>query len=111
MTADCTTKQGRIIDGATLRELTPPRINLSSSADVRRELAKVYRDVRQGRMDASEGTKLGYLLELMRKMIETEELEKRLAKIEANNEQLAGFETLPYDDVDASKEYQRIMGG
>lgn len=98
MTADRTTKQGRIIDGATLRELTPPRINLSSSADVRRELTKVYRDVRQGRLDPSEGTKLGYMLDLMRKMIEAEELEKRLARIEASNSDVAGFETVPYED-------------
>lgn len=82
MTSDCTTKQGRVIDGETLRELTPPRLNLSSSADIRRELAKVYRDARQGKIDPADATKLAYLLDLMRKMIETEELEKRLQRLE-----------------------------
>jgi hypothetical protein len=98
--SECRTrKQPQTLDAATLKPITTPRINLSSSADVRREIAKVYRDARQGRIDTADATKLGYLLDLMRKMIETEELEKRLAKIEANNQDVEGFETLPYEDI------------
>lgn len=39
-----------------------PRINLSTSEDIRREMAKVYRETRCKKILPSNGTKLVYML-------------------------------------------------
>ena len=66
------------------KEVRPsPRLNLTTIEDVRRELARVYRDARSGKIEASNATRLAYILDLMRKMIETSDLEKRIAALEA----------------------------
>ena len=39
-----------------------PRINLSTSEDIRREMAKVYRETRCNKILPSNGTKLVYML-------------------------------------------------
>ena len=39
-----------------------PRINLSTLADLRLEMAKIYREARAGALDLQDATKLGYLL-------------------------------------------------
>ncbi len=71
------------IDGATLLVLpTPPFINLKTADDVRLEMAKVYRDMRQGRIDMSDGTKLAYVLTQLNRAIETGIIENRLEAIE-----------------------------
>jgi len=61
---------------------TPPRIDLKTIDDVRVEMAKVYRDMRAGRMDTADGTKLAYVLGQIGKLIESGELEKRLEALE-----------------------------
>jgi hypothetical protein len=45
-------------------------------------MARVYRDVRTGRIQTADGTKLAYVLAQLGKLIETGELEKRLEAIE-----------------------------
>ena len=46
-----------------LVDLDPtPRINLSTSEDIRREMAKVYRETRCNKILPSNGTKLVYML-------------------------------------------------
>lgn len=59
-----------------------PRINLSSSEDIRREMAKVYRETRCNKILPSSGTKLVYMLINILKAYEVTEIEKRLTDLE-----------------------------
>jgi len=71
------------IDGASLHILpTPPTIHLKTADDVRLEMAKVYRDMRQGRIDMQDGTKLAYVLGQLTKAIETGIIESRMEALE-----------------------------
>lgn len=66
---------------------TPPRINLSSVEDVRREMARVYRDMRSGKLATQDGTRLTYVLDRMLNAFELIELERRLRALEDLDEQ------------------------
>ena len=77
-----------IIDSATgeLEGLPPEkntryRCRLDTASDVKRELAKLYREARSGLIDPAEATKLGWLLGEVRKTIE---VEQNTADIQAN---------------------------
>ena len=59
-----------------------PRINLSTSEDIRREMAKVYRETRCNKILPSNGTKLVYMLINILKSYEVTEIEKRLTDLE-----------------------------
>jgi hypothetical protein len=59
-----------------------PRINLSTSEDIRREMAKVYRETRCNKILPANGTKLVYMLISILKAYEVTEIEKRLADLE-----------------------------
>jgi predicted nucleic acid-binding protein len=59
-----------------------PRINLSTSEDIRREMAKVYRETRCNKILPSNGTKLVYMLMNILKAYEVTEIEKRLTDLE-----------------------------
>ena len=61
---------------------TPPRIDLKTIDDVRVEAARVYRDMRAGRIDPADGTKMAYVLGMIGKLIESGEVEKRLEALE-----------------------------
>ena len=61
---------------------TPPKIDLRDAQAIRRELARVYRDMRSGRIDTSDGTKLAYVLDMIRKAIETGSLAERMEMLE-----------------------------
>lgn len=75
--------QPATIDGASLHVLpTPQTIHLKSADDVRLEMAKVYRDMRQGRIEMADGTKLAYVLGQLNKAIETGVIETRLELME-----------------------------
>lgn len=56
----------------------PPKIDLHDAHAIRRELATVYRDMRAGRIDPADGTKLAYVLDMIRKSYETGVLEERM---------------------------------
>lgn len=74
------------IDGETQSVIpTPPKIDLATALDVRREMAKVYREVRAKRVDPADGTKLVYILAQVGKMIELHEIESRLTALEERN--------------------------
>lgn len=60
----------------------PQKIDLRDGAAIRRELGAVYRDMRSGRIDPSDGTKLAYVLDAIRKAYEAEVLETRLEIME-----------------------------
>jgi hypothetical protein len=59
-----------------------PRINLATSEDIRREMAKVYRETRCSKILPSNGTKLIYMLINILKAYEVTEVEKRLTDLE-----------------------------
>jgi predicted nucleic acid-binding protein len=62
-----------------------PRINLATSEDIRREMAKVYRETRCNKILPTNGTKLVYMLINILKAYEVTEIEKRLADLELAN--------------------------
>jgi predicted nucleic acid-binding protein len=59
-----------------------PRINLATSEDIRREMAKVYRETRCNKILPSNGTKLVFMLMSILKAYEVSEIEKRLTDLE-----------------------------
>lgn len=59
-----------------------PRITLATSEDIRREMAKVYRETRCNKILPTNGTKLVYMLINILKAYEVTEIEKRLTDLE-----------------------------
>ena len=55
---------------------------LTTLGQVRKELAQVYRDSRLRRVNANEGTKLTYILTMLARIIQGDELERRLEELE-----------------------------
>ena len=55
---------------------------LESLTDVRREMARVYRHMRHGRIDTQDATRMTYVLSQIAKIIQTAELEARVAAVE-----------------------------
>jgi hypothetical protein len=72
---------GRVVRGVAILP-TPPRIDLKTIDDVRVEMARVYRDMRAGRIETADGTKLAYVLSQIGKLIEAGDLEKRMEALE-----------------------------
>ena len=66
-------------------EKPTPRINLSTSEDIRREMAKVYRDSRLQKILPSEGTKLVFMLSQILKAHELYIIEKKLSELELSH--------------------------
>lgn len=71
----------RIIAGEVLTP-SPQPIRLSGAEEIRRELAAVYRDMRRGSIDMADGSRLAYVLDLLRRAHETEVLQRRLELLE-----------------------------
>ena len=61
---------------------TPKKISLHTPSQVRREMAAVYRDMRNGTIEATEGTKLIYALDRIREALKEEVIDGRLAVVE-----------------------------
>ncbi len=59
-----------------------PRIILSISVDIRREMARVYRETRFNKILPNNGSKLVYMLINILKAYEVTEIEKRLVDLE-----------------------------
>jgi hypothetical protein len=55
---------------------------LESLTDVRREMARVYRHMRHGRIDTQDATRMTYVLSQIAKIIQTAELDARVAAVE-----------------------------
>lgn len=64
-------------------ELPYPRINLSNSEDIRREMAKIYREARSQRMLSNDATKLIYILTQILKAHEVFFIEQKLVALES----------------------------
>ena len=61
---------------------SPMRIDLYNPTEIRREMGKVYRDMRTGKIPAQDGTRLVYVLDMIRKAYETDILQERITLIE-----------------------------
>jgi hypothetical protein len=77
------------IDGETgeVETLTPQkgqryRCKLDTMQDVKREMAKVYRESRSELIDPVTGTKLVWILQSVARVIEGSDLEKRIEVLE-----------------------------
>lgn len=76
------------IDGITGEvETLPPqrgryRCSLDTMQDVKREMAKVYREARSGVLEVTDASKLTYMLGTIGKIIEGSDLEKRIEALE-----------------------------
>ena len=55
---------------------------LETLTDVRREMARVYRNMRHGRIDTQDATRMTYVLSQIAKIIQKAELEARVAAVE-----------------------------
>ncbi len=71
---------------AALVVLPAPRINLNDLDGLRREMARVYRDTRGGRVHSQDGARLVYILGELRKVFEACDLEKRIAALEGGSD-------------------------
>lgn len=83
MTKKKATKQPEALEGELIpAEPTAKQIKLVTVMDCKREMARVYRDARQGRIDIHDGTRLVYMLSQIGKLIEVSELEQRIELLE-----------------------------
>jgi hypothetical protein len=55
---------------------------LSTTLEIRRELSRVYRDMRVGILNTSDGTRLAYVLAVMARLVEQTEDESRIEALE-----------------------------
>jgi len=72
-----------IHEGTVLQTMPTPRINLSSIEDIRREMGRVYREMRSRTIETQEGTRLVYVLGQIGKLAELYEIEKRIIALES----------------------------
>jgi len=79
----CITNNQELLTHIESENYPHPRINLSTSEDVRREMARVYRDSRTNRISPQEGTRLVYMLLQILKAHEIYILEKKLSELES----------------------------
>lgn len=76
------------IDGETgeIETLSPTkgryRCQLETMGDVRRELAKLYREARSGIIEVNDASKLTYILGTIGKVIESSDIENRIKALE-----------------------------
>jgi hypothetical protein len=68
--------------GIEFLDVPTPRLNLSTSEDVRREMAKVYREARSRQIQSSEATKLVFILTQILRAHEQVVLEGRIVELE-----------------------------
>ena len=85
MPNSCTKHQSVSQDNIEILDEPTPRINLSTSEDIRREMAKVYRETRCNKILPSNGTKLVYMLINILKAYEVTEIEQRLKDLELSH--------------------------
>ena len=80
---DCTRESSYLQSGIEVLKVPPPRLNLSTSEDVRREMARVYREARSRLIEPSEATKLVFILTQILRAHEQVVLENRITDLEA----------------------------
>lgn len=59
------------------------RVRLETVQDARKEMSKLYREARAGKIDVQDASRLANILMLIGRMIEGSDLEQRLEALEA----------------------------
>ena len=83
------------LDSQTLKVIPLPRarkIPLNSARNIRREHARLYRDMQRGKIPVDEGAKLSFVLMNQLKMIEMTILEQQLRELEKEDAPLLTLE-------------------
>ena len=71
-------------EGDAENDATPRlRLKLATSQDVCRELARLYREGKAGQREVTDVSRLANVLQILGRLIETSDLEKRLEALEA----------------------------
>jgi len=87
-----------LIDGVQVA--TPVKIKLDTLHDIRREMARVYRECRSGKLDLADGSKLSYMLQGLVKVVEASVIEDRLKALENDTVDTGdGIEDVDYVEV------------
>lgn len=81
MSGKNTSGSGVIREGEVI-PCPPPKIDLRNAEAIRREMAAVYRDMRSGKIETQDGTRLVYVLTALRQAYETDILERRVQDLE-----------------------------
>ncbi|ONF14241.1 hypothetical protein AQ961_21990 [Burkholderia pseudomallei] len=80
-----TQEMTQLIDPSAESETRTPRrrgTRLKTAKQVRLELARLYDDALNGRIEMSKATKLAFILEVLRRAIATDEIEQKLELLE-----------------------------
>lgn len=59
------------------------RVKLETVTDARKEMSKLYREARAGKIDIADASRLANILMLIGRMIEGSDIERRLEALEA----------------------------
>lgn len=71
-----------IVDAPPTPRPVSPRLRLSTIGDCKREIAKLYREVRRGETSSTEAGKLVWMLNTLANLIADHDIEQRLAALE-----------------------------
>lgn len=79
---------------------TPVKIKLDTLHDIRREMARVYRESRSGKLDLADASKLSYQLQNIVKVVEASVIEDRLLALEnGTNSQQEQVQDVEFKEV------------
>lgn len=76
-------EQGEVLNPTPINSMS--KIRLNDAETIRIEMARLYKDMRLGRIDTQDGTRLAYVLDMVRKAHETCELQRRVEIIDQVN--------------------------
>lgn len=83
------TKNSGAASGADVNGALPPaprlRLPLATAADVRRELARLYREGKAGQREAADVSRLANILAILGRLIEASDLEARIQILERSS--------------------------
>jgi len=82
MAAKKETNRPVALEGRVLMATPTPQLKLATIEDCRREMARVYRDARNGRTESADASRFVYMLTSIAKLIEVGQLEMRLKALE-----------------------------
>lgn len=71
-----------VVDGVEVLTPSPRFIRLTTIDDARAEMARVYRDMRAGKIPMEDGTKLVYVLSQVGRLSEVVLIEKRVQQMQ-----------------------------
>lgn len=74
------TKALQVIESPEINRHPSPR--LGTAAEVRMEMARLYRDARAGRVEVADATKLAHILTQLATIMRIDDLEQRTAALE-----------------------------